>query len=516
MAEFDIAIVGMGPVGSTAASFFAHAGMKVAAFERDPKIYTLPRAVAMDGEVVRNFQSIRQADQLAALLQAQRPGEEVGFANSHRELLFSQPLPDFGPDGWPPTSFFDQPEVDGYLRTLATSQSAATVFLGDEVLGFQDDGNEVKIRVRRAGQKETTQITAKYLLGCDGAASSIRNQLGVGWHDLGYDQDWLVVDIILGEGHTLGHQTVQVCDPDRISTYVATKDPYRRWEFRLNPGETREEMLHPEKIQQLITPWTAPGTYKIRRTAVYQFHAAVADSWRVGRVLLAGDAAHQTPPFLGQGMNAGMRDTFNLAWKLSLVLTGNAGEELLDSYQSERAPHATDLVEWAVAIGHLMEHFAATEEAARRGTPPPDLPPDQRAAGYGQGRTMPPLGPGVSIDEQLKAQTSTGFLFAQPEVRNPKGDIQRLDELLGPGFAIVTRSPTDLSLNSESQALIERLGIRTTHIGNLSEVRGKFDPLFANATTAIVRPDRYVFGHTTESMSLDQLLAELGRKLHLR
>jgi 3-(3-hydroxy-phenyl)propionate hydroxylase len=216
--------------------------------------------------------------------------------------------------------------------------------------------------------------TARYLIGCDGAASFVRGQLNVGWHDLGYESDWLVVDVATRAGHTLTNDTLQVCDPDRLATYVCTKDPYRRWEFQLEDGETSEQMLERGKIRSLIDPWTPSDTYDIRRAAVYRFHAATADTWRRGNVFLAGDAAHQTPPFLGQGMNTGMRDVINLAWKLPMVIADLAADDLLDTYQAERNAHAQDLTDWAVAIGQLMEHLAAVERAERSGAHPPVAP----------------------------------------------------------------------------------------------------------------------------------------------
>jgi 3-(3-hydroxy-phenyl)propionate hydroxylase len=469
----------------------------------------------MDGEVVRAFQRIGLGEELASLLQPTRPGDRAGFANSKREWLFGQELGSFGPNGWPPMAMFDQPEIDAYLRDNAIAHPNTATHIGYQLDGFEDTGDHVVIRAIETATNTSHTVSARYLLGCDGAASGIRRTLDIDWQDLGYDHDWLVVDITIKDGHTLNLDTIQVCDPDRLATYVATKDPYRRWEFKLNPGETREEMLQPEKIQELIDPWTPRDTYEIRRAAVYQFHAATADRWRVGRVLLAGDAAHQTPPFLGQGMNAGMRDVINLAWKFPLVLSGVADEILLDTYQAERGAHAQDLVEWAVAIGQLMEHVAAVESAERRGESPPEAPPNMESSGYGQGREAPPLRDGAIVLDQVSNEGSTGYLFAQPIVRDADGKEFRFDARLGAGFAIVARTAEDLRLNDTSRALVDALGITTTTLDGLTEHRGHFDRLFDSASAAIVRPDRYVFGHTTYALDLDALLGLLAEKLAL-
>jgi 3-(3-hydroxy-phenyl)propionate hydroxylase len=511
---FDVVIVGLGPVGSAAAIQFAAAGLRVAVVERDPEIYQLPRAVMMDGEIVRGFQRIGLGDGVASLLQPTREGDRAGFSNSNREWLFGQDFVAFGSNGWAPANMFDQPEVDGYLRTKATGHPNVTAFVGFEATAIDNGEDSVTVGLRNIDTDEHSGVTADYLLGCDGASSFVRKTMGVGWHDLGYDHDWLVVDVEIKPGHTLTNTTIQVCDPDRLATYVCTKDPYRRWEFKLNAGEAWEEMQRPEKVQELLDPWTPRDTYSIRRTAVYQFHAAVADRWRIGRVLLAGDAAHQTPPFLGQGLNAGMRDVFNLAWKLPLVVSGAAPQSLLDTYQDERGAHATDLVQWAVSIGQLMEHLAATEKAEREGATPPDMPEALEQSGYGQGRDAPPLRAGVIHMPQVSDIGSTGYLFRQPLVRDGSGKEFLLDDVLGEGFALVTKGVG--SISPVSQNILDQLGVRIATLDGLETVKGSFDPLFENATAAIVRPDRHVFGHTDENTSLDDLIGELGAKIGLR
>ena len=513
--SYDVAIVGLGPVGAAAALFLAHAGLRVVAVERDAEVYKLPRAVAMDGEIVRGFQGVGLHNEVVSLLQPLRPGERLGFANSKREWLFSQDLEPFGSNGHQGFSLFDQPEMEGYLRRKALAADEVTGHIGFEVTKVREDGGSVSLTATALDCGETLALSARYLIGCDGAASFVRKEvIGSGWRDLGYDHDWLVVDITTKPGHQLDHRTMQVCDPDRLATYVCTKDPYRRWEFKLNPGETWEEMQAPERIHSLIDPWTPRGTYSIRRAAVYQFHAAVADTWRKGRIFIAGDAAHQTPPFLGQGMNTGMRDVINLGWKLPLVLSGKAQDSLLDTYQAEREAHAEDLVDWAVAIGQLMEHMAAVEAAERRGEPPPQMPSGQQSSGYGQGREMPPLRDGVIMHDQVGGGAA-GHLFSQPLVAAGSGAEFRLDDRLGPGFAVVARKGADLELSPASAAVLGRLQARRVSLEGLEVRRGHIDRLFGRAAAAVVRPDRYVFGHTDAATGLDDLIAALAEKLAL-
>ncbi len=515
MTRRDIAIVGLGPVGSLASLLFAEAGLKVAVIELGTEVYPLPRAVNLDGEVIRAFQQSGRAGIVYDLMQKLRPGDRAGFANADREWLFGQEFSDFGVNGWPVSNMFDQPEFEAYLRDEVLSHKNVTAYLGCEVVKIENVNSKVEVNFTHMASGASEMLTATYAVGCDGAASFVRKSLGIGWRDLGYDHEWLVVDVTINENATLNNDTVQVCDPDRIVTYVCTKDPYRRWEFKLNQGENGEDMLKEEAIQSLIDPWTPRDSYEIRRSAVYQFHAATADTWRTGNVFLAGDAAHQTPPFLGQGLNAGMRDVINLAWKFPMVINNLCSDALLDTYYQERNAHAHDLVDWAVSIGKLMDHMAEVERAQRAGTRIPDAPHDLHNSGYGQGREAPPIREGVICLEQLSDTGSTGYLFSQPIVVDLRGEEYRLDRLLGTGFAVVATSAEALVMSDSSAQFLNTIGAQQLSLEDLKEVRGHFDKLFTLNDVAIVRPDRIVFGHTTAELSIDKLVEMLAVKLNL-
>ncbi len=510
--EYDVAIVGLGPVGCLGAVLMAEAGLKVVAVERDEEVYRLPRAVNLDGEIIRALQPSKHAETVDRLVQTLRPGERAGFTNSKREWLFGMDSVPFGSNGWQPMNMFDQPELEQFLRDQALGHPNVTSFIGAECLGFEQSTSSTTVHCQ--SKNSEFSLTAQFLIGCDGASSFVRKSLGIAWQDLGYNRDWLVVDVTVNDKHTLKSEVLQVCDPDRIHTYVATKDPYRRWEFRLNPGETAEQMLEPETIMALLDDWTPRESYEIRRAAVYQFHAATAKEWQNGRVFLAGDAAHQTPPFLGQGMNAGMRDVINLAWKLKLVIAGKCNDELLTTYEAERNAHAHDLVAWAVSLGQLMEFVAAQEDAERNGKPAPEAPQEMASSGYGQGREQPPIRAGALITEQVSDEGITGYLFNQPIVRTPNGKELKLDELLGSGFALVGNSVINAPLSEQSKQVIEQLDINIVDLKGLDPVRGRLTPLEGNQV-AIVRPDRIVFGHTTQDLTIDQLLSRLAECVRL-
>ena len=508
-ARYDVAIVGYGPVGALTALELADAGLRVVVFERSREPVVLPRAVGLDGESVRAFQRIGFGEEVAGICQPAREKDEVVFTNSRREALFGMTLPEIGSNGWRDMAFFDQPELEAMLRDLVSKDDRIEVLVGYEVTGIEQDVEEVVLRSHSGGEGGQAEHRASFAVGCDGASSFVRQAIGVEWQSLGYDQDWLVLDIVQGPNADLPLVTMQVCDPARLTTYVCVKDPYRRWEFQLVDGETRDEMLRPEKIQELLEPWTAPENYEIRRAAVYQFHAATADRWQVGRIFLAGDAAHQTPPFLGQGLNAGFRDAVNLGWKIPLVLAGVCDAKLLESYAAERDAHARDLVEWAVAIGQLMETLAAREAGL------PDPYPADQSSGYGQGRTAPPLRGGVLMTEQRRNDEPIGELLRQPTVRDAMGQTRRIDEFFGPGFTVVGRTAGDLKMSAEANAVIERLGGQVVSLEGLDVVEGEMDRVFESHAAVVVRPDRYVFGVVNDEWDLDRLLVELGRRLAL-
>lgn len=501
---YDVAIVGLGPVGCLGALLLAEAGLNVVAVEKDTEVYRLPRAVNIDGEIIRALQPAGLANQVDELVQTLRQGERAGFTNSKREWLFGVDSIAHGSNGWQPMNMFDQPELEQFLRDQAVNHCRVTSYIGAEVERFSQNDNEAELQFTQAGK--TSSVSAKYLLACDGASSSVRRSLGIDWQDLGYNRDWLVVDVEVNDKHTLTNEVLQVCDPDRLHTYVATKDPYRRWEFRLNPGETADQMLEPETIMDLLDQWTPRDSYSIRRAAVYQFHAATAQEWQRDRVFLAGDAAHQTPPFLGQGMNTGMRDVINLAWKLPLAINGVCSPHLLTSYQSERDAHAHDLVAWAVALGQLMEFVAEQEACARRGDPTPEAPSEMASSGYGQGREQPPIRAGVVMTEQVSDQGITGYLLRQPDVCTNNATM-KLDELLGSGFSIVGTNLGDLS-----HPLVAALNMAVVDLTKLEATRGKL-PTIPEGSVAVVRPDRLVFGHTTNDLDLNGLLDQLSMKL---
>ena len=319
----EVLIVGLGPVGATLAALLSDAGVDVVAIDKSTEVYPLPRAAHFDHEIMRTFQQLGVA---AAVQRHARPLTGYEFRSADGDVLLS-----FGAaeavalSGWPAGFMFNQPGLERALRDKLRGSRNVRVLLGAafERLAVTDAGAEVDV----AGPDGSLRVDARYVVGCDGASSPVREAMGIGLEDLQFDEPWLVIDAIPGAGARLPEVNLQICDPARPTTCVLMGPGRHRWEFMLLPGERAEAVLEDDFIRDLLATWDAD--VEIERKAVYRFHGLVADRWRAGPVLIAGDAAHQMPPFAGQGMCAGIRDAANLAWKLDLVLAGRSADRLL-------------------------------------------------------------------------------------------------------------------------------------------------------------------------------------------
>jgi 3-(3-hydroxy-phenyl)propionate hydroxylase len=452
----DVTVVGGGPVGVTTALLLAHRGFDVRVLELGTEVYDLPRAIVMDDEIQRVFQGIGLAEGLSEIT---TPLAGAEFVDTAGQRIIGVDLPADGdyPLGHAPSVTYYQPELEALLRAAAVD-AGVDLRLGVEVMGVSQDDASVTATTTSGDQ------SSRWLVAADGASSPIRKSLGISFVDQGFDQDWLVLDARLRRPlASLSRLVPQICNPDRPTTYVTGHGPYRRWEFQLQAGETRNEMTEPKRVWQLLEPWIGPDDAELVRAVVYRFHATVADSMRHERVFLAGDAAHQMPPFLGQGLCSGIRDAANLAWKLELVATGVAGDRLLDTYGTERLPHAAGVVAHAVDTGRLIDELSGRAKSATG-----------LDAAYGGGRPFPTLDHGVRFGDH----PAVGRQLPQPVV-----DGRPLDELIGAGFGVVTDS-------GELAMLAEAMwgGLATV----ITVPAGTVPFAVPEGGAAIVRPDRYV------------------------
>lgn len=471
---FDVAIVGLGPVGALLANLLGQAGLAVVVLERDREIHPLPRAVHFDGEVMRIFQSAGLADRIAATARPSSKGMHF-ISGDGRTLMIRRGRDGPGPQGWASNWYFHQPLLEEALRAGLARFANVVIRLGCEVTALDEAEDHVTLHL----QPGEGPVQARYVVGCDGARSLVRRAIGSRQLDLGLHQPWLVVDLLVDQNSKSAQElpdfTIQLCDPARPMTVVYVGGNRHRWEIMLMPGDVPERMTEPAIFWPMLARWLGPDDATIERSAVYTFHSVIAEGWRRGRLLLAGDSCHQTPPFLGQGMCAGMRDAANLAWKLAAVCRG-AGATLLDSYESERRPHVQAFIDLAVRLGAVIQATdpdAARERDRRFASGAPEM------FDYPQ----PGLGPGAHHD---------GTLFPQP--RLPDGRL--LDAAIGNRFAILGEA--DAAACPPGVALIDDPG---------PEVTGW---LKAHSAIAVVlRPDRYVFGLARDQAALAKLTRAL-------
>ncbi len=515
--RFDIAIVGYGPVGQTLAILLGRRGWSVAVFERWPELYPRPRAVHYDDEIARLFQRIGIAEELSAITE---PATSYEWQNADGEtlLLLDRSAP--GPSGWPAATMFTQPELERLLDRTAKGVRAVAVHQGWEVSEISDRGSEVALTVRRGERQgdrwvasgEERIVEASYLIGCDGARSLVRERMGTAVEDLGFAYEWLIADTIPHEASLLAGVNLQRCDPRRPTTLVSGGPGRRRWEWMLLPGESREQVENEEFVWRMLArSGIGPEQVELERYALYTFRARWAERWRVGRAMLAGDAAHQMPPFAGQGLCSGLRDAASLAWRLDLVLAGKAAEETLDTYTSERRGHLQHAIAVSVELGKVIcitdEGEAAARDqvllAARADPNAPtleELPAPKLGAGIHDGTAETPEGAG-------------GSLFPQGRVVLD-GESRLVEDSLRGGFALYALGAEPAALlDEESEAYLRSLGCELVALGE------RHEPIYGDwfaaheCSVALVRPDAYTFGTASDATETGALVERLRNAL---
>lgn len=524
-AGYDIAVVGCGPVGAFAATMFGKAGLRTIVIEKLPEPYPLPRAVHIDHEMMRLFQAIGLADHLLPLMREAHGHIHIGADGGVIRYLGSAGLPKRF--GWANDYFFYQPELEAELRRAAARFPDVKMRTGVELVAIDnsDAGAQLTIAAQDGAR---SQIAARYVVACDGASSFVRKSLGIKLNDMQFDEPWLVVDAELetpmkfpafsgvpGEAD-LHNLSVMLCDPRRPATLVPGRGKHRRWEFMLLPGENEQTMMQPEQVAALLQPYLAGVPHRLIRAATYRFHGLLAERWQAGRVFLAGDAAHQTPPFFGQGMCHGFRDVANLSWKFERVLKHGADAALLDSYQPEREPHVRAVVEAAIGAGRYIcerdpEKARKRDENLREqmGKPAPKSASD----------LIPPLTAGV-IDSDKRA--GVGARFVQPFVERG-GQRQLLDDATGGGFVLLAPDALLAELPGDARQAWAKIGGKSFAIGGggddaIADSDGGLAAWFTqhDAAAVILRPDFYVYGTAKDGTELTRMTKQLATLLSPR
>lgn len=469
--DYDVVIAGLGPVGAMLAALLGREGARVLAVDRSPQVYPLPRAAHVDGEIVRIFQSLGLAQALAPHI---RPAPSYRFLSADGATLIEVPAARIAANGWFDHYMIYQPGLELALRERLENLPNVEVRLGSTVTGFIQSDGAVGVHLSGGGADDET-VEARFLVGCDGGASAVRKAAGILLDDYGFDESWLVIDALTPDEDLLPADCVQYCDPKRPTTCVPLGPGRHRWEFMVVAGDDHESLLHDVSLETLLGAWAEPASLQVERRAIYNFHGLVAQKWRTGRVFLAGDAAHQMPPFAGQGMCSGIRDAQNLAWKLAAVLQGTASSDLLDTYQSEREPQVRAITEMAINAGKVVcttdpvvagQRDREAQAARERSDRPPSLP-------------LPPVGKSSALGTDEPA----GDIF--PQFLTPSR--LRSDDALGKGPWLLSRDRFDPDI----------AGLRTFALGDpailpfMTSIKAWLDE--HDAQSVLVRPDRLVF-----------------------
>lgn len=497
----DVVVIGCGPVGALAANLLGRAGLSVLVLERDAELHPLPRAVHLDHEMMRLFQSAGVIDRLLPDMVATDGHLHVGA--DHGVIRFMGTAGQPRPFSWSNDYFFYQPELEAHLREGFDELPNVTLQLGADFRSLAQSGDAVAIRYMQDGRER--EVTARWAIACDGARSAVRRSLDILLDDLQFEEPWLVVDAevdgpvsfppITGvpADADLQRLSVMMCDPDRPATVVPGRGRHRRWEFMLLPGEDDRRMMAPDKVAELVGAWMKDVPHRIIRAATYRFHGLVAERWQVGNVFLAGDAAHQTPPFFGQGMCHGLRDVANLAWKMAAIAHDGASPSLLDSYQPERDPHVRGVIGAAVGAGRyicMLDRTAAAERDAQ-----------MRASGNDRGgETAADLIPAISEGVVSVGTAGAGVRFIQPMI-----GARRMDDVVGGGWRLFVR---DERVAGAARGVTR---VVAATLGDGGAITRWLDRHGVDAV--LVRPDHYVFG--SASGCADPLLAARAQALGL-
>ncbi|MET8767241.1 bifunctional 3-(3-hydroxy-phenyl)propionate/3-hydroxycinnamic acid hydroxylase [Streptomyces sp. NPDC004658] len=426
----DVAVVGAGPVGMTAAALLAADGLSVVVVERNPVTSDAPKAISIDDEALRVYQAAGCAERVLRIIV---PGTGTRYYGADGEPLFQARAEVPYRFGHPFKNPFAQPDLERELLAHLRADPRVSVLMRTELAGLRQDATGVELVCRTAGGVRT--IRAAYALGCDGGRSTVRDRLGVGMSGRGFDDVWLVADV-LGDPHTERYG-MHHGDPRRPHVIVPGREGRCRYEFHLHPGECAAGQQPPfELVRRLLEPFRTLTPDQVQRAVAYRFHALVADSWRVGRCFLLGDAAHMMPPFAGQGLNSGIRDAANLCWKIAGVLRGTLTDAALDTYETERRPHAEATVALSAKLGRIVmttnPRLARRRDAVVRAMM---RSPDKRAY-LEHMRYRPPQ----RYRDGLVAPggAPTGVMLGQPRVFDvDHGRTRLLDEVVGHGWALL-------------------------------------------------------------------------------
>ncbi len=507
----DVIVVGCGPVGGFAANYLGLQGLRTLIIDRDLEPLSFPRAFSCDDETQRNFQAAGLVGELGIVLWHCK---SMDYVDGKQAVIASAAFGelDFG-TGHCGLSFFNQPQMEATLRQGLRRFPHVELRTAHEVEGFTQDADCVTVQIKNRRTGKVQAVRARYLVGADGSHSAIRRQMGSKLEGTSYEEPWIVIS-----GTTPTDQpdfTYYLCDPARPG--FVTRGPFNeiRMDLLLRENERTDIMESPELVNKLMSPFVDPQQVKLQRSSVFTFQAKVASRWRDGRVFIVGDAAHVMPPFMGQGLCSGIRDALNLSWKLGLVVRGAAEDALLDTYEAERKPHVTNMVKGTIQMGKVFlttsKFIAAVRNRIMRWAY--NNPKTRSFLREFKARPKPLIHQGFISGGKHKEGAPEGTYFPQPKVALAGGHTVLLDDALGGNrFAVLCLASVTEPVRASAEALAQEVAgvllrvlpperAAEAQAGDVVDVEGKLTAWFTQykVDTAVLRPDRYVFGAASGS-----------------
>jgi 3-(3-hydroxy-phenyl)propionate hydroxylase len=495
----DVLVVGAGPTGLVLAHLLSRYGLSVVVAEQNASTVGEARAVSIDDESLRTIQFL-------GLVEAVTKDIASGYGSHYlgpdrKPFLIVQPSR--SEYGWPKRNAFRQPVLERTLAEALAERPNLSLKFGTRYVSHDDDGRRVKVALEDEGG--ALEIMCSYLVGADGGRSAIRKSIGAELSGSSFEERWLIVDI--DNTRDPFRETRVFCDPARPCLTLPGPHRTRRYEMRMLPHETIAEVENEAKARKLLAQFGPDAGAPINRICAYTFHARIADRWQKGRVFIAGDAAHLTPPFAGQGMNTGLRDAANLAWKLAAVIKGQLGEKILNTYQSERRDHAWAMIRLAMTMGFVMAPRGYVQGALTRAAfrIAALIPPLRDWLAQMRFKPKPRLQRGFFLTGNAPSRRLGGTMIPQPLVEHD-GSLVRLDGVLGPQFVFLCYGAEPADLAAKLGELPDRLKAQVIgclprtlafaerqleitirdHSGEIGEL------LDEKSAVILLRPDRYV------------------------
>ena len=479
MKNYDVAIIGLGPTGGTLANLIALGGFSVIVLDKEKSFYPLPRAVHFDDEVMRVFQTIGITN---SFLNHTIINKGTKFVNSKGKVILDWPRPrKVTENGWYPSYRFNQPDLEKQLRKKLREYKRVEIKQNADVKKVQNINKDyVRILFKNSVDKKTQEVNAKYVIGCDGANSITRKLMGTNMDNLGFTQKWAVVDLILKKNKkNLPDRTIQYSNPNQPATYCRNVGKRRRWEFAIRNNLSNKKVLSEKYIWNFLKPWLKKKEAYLERKTIYTFKSAISRKWRKGRIFISGDAAHLMPPFMGQGMCAGIRDASNLAWKIMKCLENNHDEKLLDTYQSERFTNVKEYIETTMRMGEFINAVESIQIT------------DNITSSTDGIKSMKSIKPRLGSGLGKKKDKNRGKIFPQFMKKNGKN----LDDKFSKNPLLIV-----------SSNIKKKISKKLNHIKSINVIGLSKYLESINSYAIIVRPDRFIFQSCDKAKNFKKLV----------